>query len=112
SMRLAPSPLGLSTLTRTADWAGPGGAVFWPVLQGCDRAQVVARVTLPTCDCDDRVGCRDISAFRTVTGIAESDAAVARSDHAARHWQFPEPGPLPIGGDAHRDAACRMFSET
>jgi hypothetical protein len=47
-----------------------------------------------------------------MTGIAESDIAVARADHAARHWQFPVPGPLPIGGDAHRDAACRMFSET
>jgi hypothetical protein len=42
--------------------------------------------------------------------VASPDIAAA--DHAARHWLWPIPGPLPIGGDAHRDAACRMFSET
>jgi len=34
------------------------------------------------------------------------------ADHAARHWTWPVSGPLPIGGDDHRDAACRMFRET
>jgi hypothetical protein len=39
---------------------------------------------------------------------SEIDAA----DRGAREWQFPEPGPLPIGSERHRDAACRMFHET
>jgi hypothetical protein len=37
---------------------------------------------------------------------------VAAADHAARHWTWPLPGPLPLGGDDHRDATCRMFRET
>jgi hypothetical protein len=36
----------------------------------------------------------------------------AAADRAARHWQWPVPGALPLGRDAHRDAACRMFHET
>ncbi len=38
----------------------------------------------------------------------EIDAA----DHQARQWCFPMPGPLPIGSERHRDAACQMFRET
>ena len=38
----------------------------------------------------------------------ELDAA----DDRARHWAWPARGALPVGGDAHRDAACRMFQET
>jgi hypothetical protein len=34
------------------------------------------------------------------------------ADRSARLWLWPSPGPLPIGSDAHRDAACRMFLET
>ena len=41
-------------------------------------------------------------------GASDIDAA----DHAARHWRWPVPGALPIGGDAHRDAVCGMFRET
>jgi hypothetical protein len=41
---------------------------------------------------------------------AASDVATA--DEAARHWRWPVPGPLPFGSDAHRDAACQMFSDT
>ena len=45
-----------------------------------------------------------------------SDAGVApdleAADLAARHWSWPVAGPLPIGSDAHRDAACRMFFDT
>jgi hypothetical protein len=37
---------------------------------------------------------------------------VAAADHAARHWNWPQLGPLPVGSDAHRDAACRMFHDT
>ncbi len=37
---------------------------------------------------------------------------LAAADHAARQWLWPIPGALPIGGEAHRDAACRMFRET
>lgn len=37
---------------------------------------------------------------------------IAAADHAARHWAWQTPGDLPIGSDAHRDAACRMFHET
>lgn len=36
----------------------------------------------------------------------------AAADFAARHWTANEPGPLPVGGDAHRRAVCRMFRET
>jgi hypothetical protein len=39
---------------------------------------------------------------------AQLDAA----DHSARHWTWPVPGRLKIGGTAHRDAVCRMFRET
>ncbi len=39
---------------------------------------------------------------------SEIDAA----DRDARIWQFPGAGPLPIGSDLHREAACRMFRET
>jgi hypothetical protein len=38
----------------------------------------------------------------------EIDAA----DRQAREWHFPSPGPLPIGSDTHRDAACLMFRDT
>lgn len=38
--------------------------------------------------------------------------AIEAADHAARHWDFPQPGPVRPGSDAHRDAACRMFRET
>jgi len=37
---------------------------------------------------------------------------VEAADRAARQWLWPLPGPLRIGSDAHRDAACRMFMET
>jgi hypothetical protein len=42
--------------------------------------------------------------------VAPSDLAAA--DHAARHWTWPEPGALPIGSAAHRDATCAMFHQT
>lgn len=38
----------------------------------------------------------------------EIDAA----DRRAREWHWPLPGALPIGSEAHRDAACRMFRDT
>jgi hypothetical protein len=44
-------------------------------------------------------------------GNAITSGCVA-ADHAARHWTWPVQGSLPIGSDAHRDAACRMFHET
>jgi hypothetical protein len=37
---------------------------------------------------------------------------IAAADHAARHWDWPEDGKLPLGSDAHMQAACRMFQET
>lgn len=43
---------------------------------------------------------------------AAGSAKLAAADHAARHWQWPNSGPLPIGSDAHRDAICRMFFDT
>ena len=39
-------------------------------------------------------------------------AQIEAADHAARHWQFPMPGPLRVGTDEHKQAACRMFHET
>ena len=37
---------------------------------------------------------------------------VAAADRAARHWTWPAAGALPVGSDAHRDAACGMFRDT
>jgi hypothetical protein len=34
------------------------------------------------------------------------------ADRQAREWRFHAPGPLPVGSDSHRDAACRMFRDT
>lgn len=34
------------------------------------------------------------------------------ADRGAREWHWPNPGPLAVGSDEHRDAACRMFRET
>ena len=42
----------------------------------------------------------------------EQTALVEAADHAARHWQFPDPGPIRVGTCLHRQAACRMFHET
>lgn len=39
-------------------------------------------------------------------------AAIEAADRAARHWSWPQPGPLPLGSDAHRDAVCCMFADT
>ncbi|HKM64398.1 MAG TPA: ferritin-like domain-containing protein [Acidisphaera sp.] len=39
-------------------------------------------------------------------------AAVAAADHAARHWTFPEPGPLRPGTQQHSRAVAAMFRET
>jgi hypothetical protein len=50
------------------------------------------------------------AAQMAMTGQDPRDVAAA--DRAARLWIWPTPGPLPVGSDAHRDAACRMFVET
>jgi hypothetical protein len=39
-------------------------------------------------------------------------AAIAAADHAARHWQWPEPGPLIPGTAQHRRAVAAMFRDT
>jgi hypothetical protein len=45
--------------------------------------------------------------------LSTADAAtIAAADHAARHWQSPEPGPLVIGSEAHKHAVCKMFEDT
>jgi hypothetical protein len=44
--------------------------------------------------------------------VASAAPYLAEADHAARHWTSPLQGVWPIGGDAHRDAACQMFRET
>src|ERR1700749_4798663 len=41
-----------------------------------------------------------------------TQTGIDASARGAGEWQFPEPGKLPIGSDAHRDAACRMFRDT
>ncbi len=43
---------------------------------------------------------------------AGSAPEIEAADLAARHWRWPVQGALPIGSDAHRDAACRMFLDT
>ncbi|HEX2942844.1 MAG TPA: ferritin-like domain-containing protein, partial [Rhodopila sp.] len=37
---------------------------------------------------------------------------IEAADRRARIWTWPPPGSLPIGSDAHRDAACQMFRDT
>jgi len=49
---------------------------------------------------------------RVIPPDGPDTATVAAADQTARHWLWPQPGPLPVGSDAHRDAACRMFLET
>jgi hypothetical protein len=44
--------------------------------------------------------------------LPPSDAVLQAADHTARHWNWPVPGRLKIGGPAHRDAVCQMFQET
>jgi hypothetical protein len=39
-------------------------------------------------------------------------AHIEAADRAAHHWRFPEPGPLRVDTDRHRQAACGMFHET
>lgn len=41
-----------------------------------------------------------------------SEPDLTAADHAARHWSWPERGPLRIGSSAHRDSVCRMFHDT
>lgn len=41
-----------------------------------------------------------------------SQVEIEAADTRAREWHWPERGALPIGSDAHRDAACRMFRDT
>ena len=46
------------------------------------------------------------------TAGSASPALIAVADHAARHWQAEEQGPLVVGSDAHKQAVCRMFRDT
>lgn len=39
-------------------------------------------------------------------------AAIAAADHAARHWQWPDVGPLVPGTEQHRRATAAMFRDT
>ena len=39
-------------------------------------------------------------------------ATIAAADHAARHWESEEKGPLKPGSAAHKRAVCKMFHET
>jgi hypothetical protein len=41
-----------------------------------------------------------------------TQAEIDTADRRAREWHFSAAGPLPIGSDVHRDAACRMFHDT
>ncbi|HQT75962.1 MAG: hypothetical protein B7Z80_02630 [Rhodospirillales bacterium 20-64-7] len=41
-----------------------------------------------------------------------SQTEIDAADRRARTWAWPSPGALPIGSDAHRDAACQMFRDT
>jgi hypothetical protein len=40
------------------------------------------------------------------------NAKVIAADHTARHWTFDQPGPVPIGSEAHRTMFARMLLET
>ncbi|HUA54584.1 MAG TPA: hypothetical protein VMB81_20570, partial [Candidatus Sulfotelmatobacter sp.] len=41
-----------------------------------------------------------------------SATLVAAADHAMRHWDGGEPGPVRIGSEAHKRLFCRMLLET
>jgi hypothetical protein len=47
-----------------------------------------------------------------MTSMSRPASRIEAADHAARHWHLPEPGPLPVGTDRHKQAACSMFHET
>jgi hypothetical protein len=40
------------------------------------------------------------------------DAAVRAADRAARMWAADDPGPIPVGSEAHKSAFCRMLLDT
>jgi len=44
--------------------------------------------------------------------VLPSQAEIDAADRRAREWSLPAPGPLPIGSDGHRAAACQMFRDT
>jgi hypothetical protein len=37
---------------------------------------------------------------------------IAAADHAARHWNSDDKGPVALGSEAHKRVFCRMFHET
>ena len=44
--------------------------------------------------------------------VSGTAGRIAAADYAARHWTAEETGMLRAGGEAHRQAVCRMFRET
>jgi hypothetical protein len=48
----------------------------------------------------------------TMTGMSRTATQIETAAHAARHWLFPEPGPLRAGTEPHKQVAYRMFHET
>jgi hypothetical protein len=63
----------------------------------------------------DGVGCRAGEPRRgSNTGglFMFDEAAVEAADRAARIWAAAEPGPIPLGSDAHKVAFCRMLLDT
>jgi hypothetical protein len=62
----------------------------------------------PSLEPPDQVSSDLVSGDLVSPTRAEIDAA----DRRAREWVFQASGALPIGSDSHRDASCRMFSDT
>ena len=56
--------------------------------------------------------CRRPGGLTIAPSDARDRATVAAADHASRHWTADDPGPLPPGTEAHKQAAGRMFRET
>jgi hypothetical protein len=46
------------------------------------------------------------------TSLTPDAAAVRAADRAARIWEASEPGPIVLGGEAHKKAFCRMLLDT
>ncbi len=47
-----------------------------------------------------------------LAGRLPDAATVAAADARARHWRYPQPGPIKPGSPEHKQAVCGMFEET
>jgi hypothetical protein len=109
--RAAPGFVAISTGAAQI-MAGEATPTRWPVVQ---RARTVGgaprQVRHPV---QSRAEVMRARSQEMLTQDPKTGAApdLEAADLAARNWRWPVPGTLPIGSEAHRDAACQMFFDT